>query len=164
MTITVRFTKPDSEWDSLLDQFSDASIYQTSAYGLERWGERSLLNLVAESQDGVVAVHASAVVGDPDEATPAGLDADRDRARSRVETVLDQFLDHGSRALDHLARGDAVDRPIVQDVDAAQGCTLGSGKGSERGMVTPLDATERCHFDMGVTGRCHSGIGRGRSS
>ena len=56
------------------------------------------------------------VVDDPDEPPPAGFDRDFDRFRASVERVLDQFLDRRGRALDHLARGDAVDG---QGIEAA---------------------------------------------
>jgi lipid II:glycine glycyltransferase (peptidoglycan interpeptide bridge formation enzyme) len=36
----------DSEWSELLDQFDDANIYQTPAYGHSRWGKANLSRLV----------------------------------------------------------------------------------------------------------------------
>src|ERR1700722_1614888 len=53
--------------------------------------------------------HALAVVGDADEAAAAAVGEHVDAARSRIERVLDQFLDHARRTLDHLAGGDAID-------------------------------------------------------
>src|SRR5690606_26381560 len=44
-----------------------------------------------------------------DQARAALLDVDVDAQRTGVEAVLDQFLDHRSRTLDHLAGGDLVD-------------------------------------------------------
>ena len=57
----------------------------------------------------VGARHAGAVVGDADQAPPAAVGHDLDAACAGVERVLDQFLDHARRPLDHLAGGDAVD-------------------------------------------------------
>jgi len=37
------------------------------------------------------------------------LDVDLDTPRAGVQTVLDQFLDHRCRPLDHFASGDLVD-------------------------------------------------------
>ena len=55
-----------------------------------------------------LAPHAAAVVGHGDIA-PAAVAHDRiDPARTGVDRVLDQFLDDGRRALDHLARGNPV--------------------------------------------------------
>ena len=39
----------------------------------------------------------------------AGGDIDRDRARPRVDRVVDQLLDHRRRTLDHLASRDLID-------------------------------------------------------
>ena len=55
------------------------------------------------------ARHALAVVGDADQAAAAAVGEHVDAARAGIERVLDQFLDHARRALDHLAGGDAVD-------------------------------------------------------
>ena len=53
--------------------------------------------------------HALAVVGDADETAAAAVGEHVDAARAGIERVLDQFLDHARRTLDHLAGGDAVD-------------------------------------------------------
>ena len=61
--------------------------------------------------------HSVAVVGDPDQGLAAARVIHRDPARARVERVLNQLLDRGGRALDHLAGGDAVHRALVQRAD-----------------------------------------------
>ncbi len=66
----------------------------------------------------VVRPHADAVIDDADEAPPTRLDRDLDRTRARIDGVLDQFLDRGSRPLDHLARGDAIDQDRIEPADA----------------------------------------------
>ena len=43
-----------AEWSQMLDQFDDASIYQTAAYGEVHWGKRNLSRLVLK-RDGEVA-------------------------------------------------------------------------------------------------------------
>ena len=58
-----------------------------------------------------------AVVHHFDQAGTALLDRDRDRRRPGIEAVLDQFLEGGCRALDHLARGDLADHALVQQTD-----------------------------------------------
>ena len=55
------------------------------------------------------ARHALAVVGDADQPAAAAVGEHVDALRAGVERVLDQFLDHARRPLDHLAGGDAVD-------------------------------------------------------
>jgi lipid II:glycine glycyltransferase (peptidoglycan interpeptide bridge formation enzyme) len=42
-----------AQWSQMLDQFDDANIYQTSAYGAIRWGEKNLSHLVLK-RDGEV--------------------------------------------------------------------------------------------------------------
>lgn len=46
----------DCEWSELLDQFDDANIYQTAAYGSVRWGEANLSRLVLKRDGEVVAM------------------------------------------------------------------------------------------------------------
>ncbi len=65
----------------------------------------------------VDGVHAGAVVDDADEAAPARLDGDVDPRGARVERVLHQLLDGGGRALDDLARRDAVDEDRLEAPD-----------------------------------------------
>ena len=55
-----------------------------------------------------------AVVADPDESDSAALDIDFYAARPGIQAVLDELLDHGGRALDHLAGSDLVDELIGQ--------------------------------------------------
>ena len=45
----------EAEWDSLLRDFADANLYQTWAYGAERWGEKNLSHLVLRRGSTVVA-------------------------------------------------------------------------------------------------------------
>jgi len=52
---------------------------------------------------------------------PARFHADLDAGRARVERVLQHLLDHGGRALHHLAGGDLVGNGFGEDVDAAHG-------------------------------------------
>jgi lipid II:glycine glycyltransferase (peptidoglycan interpeptide bridge formation enzyme) len=45
-----------AEWSQMLDLFDDANIYQTSAYGGVRWGEKNLSRLVLKRDGDVVAL------------------------------------------------------------------------------------------------------------
>ena len=49
------------------------------------------------------------VVTDFDQLQAAGGDSDRNAPGARIQRVFDQFLERAGRALDHLARGDAID-------------------------------------------------------
>ena len=70
-----------------------------------------------QGQQGVVRVHAGAVVGDPDQREAALLDVDGDGSSPGVEGVLAELLDHRGRPLDHLAGRDLVDEPRGQDTN-----------------------------------------------
>jgi hypothetical protein len=47
---------PPPEWSKMLDLFEDANIYQTSAYGAVRWGEKNLSRLVLKRDGGVLGM------------------------------------------------------------------------------------------------------------
>jgi DNA helicase-2/ATP-dependent DNA helicase PcrA len=57
------------------------------------------------------------VVGDPDQAAPARYQLDVDPLGSCIEGVLHQLLRHRGGTLHHLARGDAVDDGVCQNLD-----------------------------------------------
>ena len=63
------------------------------------------------------ARHAVAIVGDANEPPAAAVGEHIDAAGAGIERVLDEFLDHARRPLDHLARGDAVDNGLGQLAD-----------------------------------------------
>ncbi len=76
----------------------------------------------------IVARHAGAIVGDANEPAAAAVGHDLDLARAGVQRILDQLLHDARRALDHFARGDAVDdafgqladgHPVFQDESGA---------------------------------------------
>ncbi len=54
---------------------------------------------------------------------PALAEPDRDVGRARVDRVFDQFLERRGRALDHFARGDAVDQGFGQAADCPASST-----------------------------------------
>ena len=58
----------------------------------------------------ILRPHADAVVGHADKALAAAPKRDVDLACIGINGVLDKFLHHAGRALDHLARRDAVHR------------------------------------------------------
>src|SRR5271170_8245022 len=45
-----------TEWSTMLALFDDANIYQTSAYGGVRWGEKNLSRLVLKRDDEVLGI------------------------------------------------------------------------------------------------------------
>jgi hypothetical protein len=56
----------------------------------------------------LVLIHAFAIIADADQGPAAIAKGDVDPARPGIDGILGQFLDDARRALDHLARGDAV--------------------------------------------------------
>ena len=72
-----------------------------------------------EGQQGVVAVHAVAVVGDADQLPPARLNLDANAVGAGVQRILQQLLHHRSRPVHHLAGGDLVGDLVGKNADAA---------------------------------------------
>ena len=72
-----------------------------------------------KGQQGVVAVHAVAVVGDADQLAAAGFDFDANAHGAGVEGVLKQLFDHGRGPIDHFAGGDLVGDLIGKNADLA---------------------------------------------
>ena len=76
--------------------------------------------------------HAAAVVADPDQPPAAAVGDDLDPRRAGVERVLDQFLDHARRPLDHLAGGDAVDDGFAELADGHWDLSHGRRRNRQR--------------------------------
>lgn len=55
----------EAEWSCLLEQFADANIYQTWAYGAIHWGEKQVNHLVLRHNDAPVALAQLRVVRVP---------------------------------------------------------------------------------------------------
>ncbi|MEY3219321.1 MAG: hypothetical protein RIT27_678 [Pseudomonadota bacterium] len=53
------------EWSVLLEQFDDASLYQTWSYGAVRWGEQNLSHLLLKKNNEVVAMAQLRIVRKP---------------------------------------------------------------------------------------------------
>ena len=75
--------------------------------------------MALEGQQGVVAQHAAAIVGNADQAPAARLHFHAQLGSARVQRIFEQLLDHGSGPLDHLSGGDFVGDLVGQDADAA---------------------------------------------
>ena len=57
-----------------------------------------------QAEQRVVAVHPDAVIHYADERNPSAANPYLDRLSLRIDAVLDQFLDHRRRPLDHFPR------------------------------------------------------------
>src|ERR1035441_8848898 len=55
----------EAEWNRLLPQFADASLYQTWAYGAVSWGEKNLSHLLLKQGDQVVGMAQFRIVRVP---------------------------------------------------------------------------------------------------
>ena len=73
--------------------------------------------MTLDRQRQVIAGNPAAVIGDPDERHSARRGRHLDTVGAGIERVLDQFLDHARRPLDHLAGGDAVDHVLAEAAD-----------------------------------------------
>jgi hypothetical protein len=62
-------------------------------------------------------VDAFAVIAYAYQLLAAGDDIDLHDLCTRIETVLDKFLDHGCRALDNLAGGDLINQVVWELLD-----------------------------------------------
>ena len=91
----------------------------------------------------LVRRHAAAIIGNRDKGLAAILEGDVDAVGAGVDRVLDQFFNGRRRALDDLARGDAVDENRRQLADrhyaavyamlVAAGATFSRGTSSSFG-------------------------------
>lgn len=54
-----------AQWDKLLPEFDDASIYQTWSYGAVRWGDRQLSHLIIEANGCIIAAAQLRVIKVP---------------------------------------------------------------------------------------------------
>jgi lipid II:glycine glycyltransferase (peptidoglycan interpeptide bridge formation enzyme) len=54
-------TVTEQQWNQLLEKFSDATIYQTWAYGAIRWGENNLSHLILKCNGGVIGIAQIAI-------------------------------------------------------------------------------------------------------
>ncbi len=73
-----------------------------------------------QAEEGVVLLHAVAVVGDPHQALAALFDLDKDFRCRGVQGVFHQFLDHGCRAFDNFSGGDLVGKVFREDLNSGR--------------------------------------------
>jgi len=71
-----------------------------------------------QSQQTVLAGHAVAVVGHPDQPTATVGDLKADVRSSGIQGVFDQFLDHRGRTFHHLTCGDLVGQALGKYLNA----------------------------------------------
>ncbi len=84
--------------------------------------------------------HAAAIIPDADQSDAAALDFDLDASGTRIEAVLDQFLDHGSRAFNHLASSDLVDELVREDPNRHERESMPDSASFAQVPGTPLPA------------------------
>ncbi|MNF73693.1 hypothetical protein D3C84_557020 [compost metagenome] len=75
--------------------------------------------VTGQGQRQVIGGNATAIVAHPQQLDAALLHIDVDAFGAGVEAVFQQFLDHRSRALDHLTRGNLVRQPRAEQLDAS---------------------------------------------
>ena len=72
----------------------------------------------------IIRRDAVAVVGQTDQLDTALLQIQANLAAAGIETVFQQFLDDGGRALDHLAGGDLGNEQVWEEVDMGHGVSV----------------------------------------
>lgn len=94
----------EAEWSSLLDEFGDASIYQTWAYGAVTWGDEQLSHLVLRRDGDPAALAQVRLVRVPalgcgvayvrwgPVCTPAGSDCDPFVWRGAIRALVDEYV------------------------------------------------------------------------
>ena len=108
--------------------------------------------VAVEGEQGVVAPHPRAVVGDDDPPLAAGLQLDPHRGGAGVEGVLHQLLDHRGGALHHLAGGDLADQVVGEEADAGHREIIvrrRQSDGRDRSRPSP---TQRCRRGLTACG------------
>jgi len=75
--------------------------------------------MALESQQGIVASHSAAVVGNPDENAPTRAQLGADLLGTGVKGVLDELLEHRRRPLDDLSGGDLIRHTIREYANLA---------------------------------------------
>jgi hypothetical protein len=80
--------------------------------------------MALESQKGIVAHHAAAIVGDLDQLLAARFHLHPDARCARIQRILQQLLQHRRRTLHHLARGDLVGNMLGKYVDSPHFCLV----------------------------------------
>ena len=70
----------------------------------------------------VLAIDPQPVVGDADELDATSGKIDVNLCRTRIETVLEQLLERGRGALDHLAGGDLIDKLLRKRTNGVHQC------------------------------------------
>jgi hypothetical protein len=78
-----------------------------------------------EAKQRVVAIHAMPVIHYPHEGNPAALDCHFDRARLRVQAILNQLLDDGRWPFNDFARGHLTGHGFREQSDPAHGREAG---------------------------------------
>ncbi len=89
--------------------------------------------MALEAEQGVLAIHAAAVVRDGEKFVAAAVILDVHARRAGVEAVLDEFLEHGGGALDHLAGRDLAGHGVGQQSDASHLQSMAAGGRAHRG-------------------------------
>lgn len=88
--------------------------------------------VTGQGQRQVIGRNAAAIVAHPQQLDAALLDIDINAPGAGIEAVFQQFLDHRSRALDHLAGGNLVRQSRAEQLDASA---------VDHGLIHSLDAS-----------------------
>src|SRR5580765_1057445 len=100
--------------------------------------------MTLECQQGVISEHAVSVVGDADELASAAFHFHTDACSASVQRILQQLLNHRSRAFDDFAGGDLVRYHVREDTDSAHASIVGPARSRKtRVKSASISTTER---------------------
>src|SRR5436853_5780360 len=105
-----------------------------------------------ECDDCIIARHAFAVVDDPDQLFPSGLDCNIDSLGSSIERILEKFFDYGCGPLDDLSCRNFVGQGVWKDFYLGHSVSLSNAK---RSILPQRDYAKQ--FKRRATGQAGQG-------
>jgi len=156
-----------SDWDTLLGHFSDATIYQTHAYGSVRWGSHRLSHLVLFQSNHIVAAAQVAIRKLP--LMRCGIayipwgplwrirneEPDPDRLRQIVRALRKEYT--GRRGLHLRIRPHEIEEPdsVARAVFLEEGCTASPSHPYRTLLVDLQPSPEEIRGNLNRTWRRH---------
>ena len=77
--------------------------------------------MAIEGQQRILTAHPESIIDDSDPPLTALLELDSDGRRCRVQSVLEQLLDHGRWTLHDLSSRNLADQTVVENLDGVHG-------------------------------------------
>jgi iron-sulfur cluster assembly protein len=104
--------------------------------------------MALKAQQGVLAVHAAAVVGDAHKSCPAAREFDAHTPCASVDAVFDEFLHYRSGALYDLACRDLAGDMIGEKANVSHAFDFARIRSYEKSVITLTDAASKALIDL----------------